>query len=488
MTQHALQGEADPACHPPQVAGSFYPADPEALRAALIPALAAAGPASGIDPKIVVAPHAGIVFSGGVAATAFAPWARRPVPPRRIVIIGPAHRVAFKGLVLHPAAAFATPLGAAAVDWHAAAALLPLRDVRVDAAPFAGEHALELPLVLLQAVLPEPFEIVPVLVGDATVEAVTAVLRLLWGGSETVVVVSSDLSHFLDRTAATTLDRDTARRIEQLDTAAIDGKRACGHRPLAALLALAAERDMRVTGLQLATSFDTNGDATRVVGYGAFAVEYAAGARLTDADRTVMLETMMAGLCAAAGTAGRVPDLVATGPLSPALRAVRATFVTLERKGALRGCIGSLAPHRPLLGDALVNAVKAGFADPRFGPLSVDELEDLDLSVSILSHPRAMAVASEDDLVAALDPDRDGLILADGAHSALFLPSVWSSLPDPRAFVRQLKRKAGLAADHWSPTMTARRFRAEKFGAPLRRVDAGALAGHGLRLAQAAPH
>ncbi len=221
----------------------------------------------------MVAPHAGIVYSGAVAATAFGPWARRAEPPRRIVIVGPAHRVAFHGLAVHPAAKWLTPLGEAPVAPIAHSELAKARGVFVDPRPFAGEHSLEMHLVMLQAMLPAPFEIIPILVGDADPHDVAEALRVVWGGPETVVAVSSDLSHFLDRRSAESIDADTARRIETLDALSLEGRRACGFLPIKGALEIAAERDLRVSGLHLATSADVGADASRVVGYGAFAFE-----------------------------------------------------------------------------------------------------------------------------------------------------------------------------------------------------------------------
>lgn len=460
---------------PPQVAGTFYSADPAELRADLAAAVKAARPTGGVAPKIVVAPHAGLHYSARIAATAFSPWAHRPEPISRVIVLAPAHRMAIAGLALHPAETWRTPLGFLSVDWAFARSILPLDGVHVDARPFVGEHALEMHLLVLQAMLPEHVRVVPVLVGDASPSLVARVLERLWGGPETVIAISSDLSHYLDRATGEALDRDTARRIETLDAAALEGRRACGHRIVSGALELAVSRDLRVTTLQLGTSADVGADPSRVVGYGAFAFEQAASARILQDDRRFLLDTAMWALADAVAHGGRMPEIATDGPLSPPLMAMRATFVTLERDGHLRGCIGSLAPRLPLIGDVAVNAVKAGFSDPRFGALRDEELEGLDLSVSILSTPRQMDVASEVELIAALDPDRDGLILADGRHSALFLPSVWEDLPDPRDFVMRLKMKAGLAPEHWSETMTAKRFRAEKFGAPFRRVDGASL-------------
>ncbi len=192
---------------------------------------------------------------------------------------------------------------------------------------------------------------------------------------------------------------------------------------------------MRATRLHLATSADAGADASRVVGYGAFALEYAASARLAEIDRERLLSACMTALQVATRASGKAPN-VRLDRLSPALSAWRATFVTLTENERLRGCIGSLKPRRPLIDDAVANTAQAGFADPRFPPLKESELTGLRLDVSILSHPRPIPAASESELAGALEPDRDGLILSAGKRRALFLPSVWRHLPDARTFVR----------------------------------------------------
>ena len=227
---------------------------------------------------------------------------------------------------------------------------------------------------------------------------------------------------------------------------------------------------MRASGLHLATSADAGADASRVVGYGAFAFEYAASARLAEADRERLLSACMTALGVAAQTRRKAPALSLNG-LPPALSPWRATFVTLTENERLRGCIGSLSPHRPLIEDALANTAQAAFADPRFPPLKESELTGLRLDVSILSYPRPMLAGSESELASALEPDRDGLILSAGRRRALFLPSVWRRLPDARAFVRHLMAKAGFEANHWPKGLEARRFRVESFGAPARREN-----------------
>jgi len=459
----------------PQVAGAFYPAGDNELADAVERYLAAAGPSGGVDPKVLVAPHAGYRFSGPVAGTAYAPL--RPAADRitRVVLIGPAHRVAFKGIAITRADAWATPLGSVPVDWPAIASILSVPGVFVDDGPFQNEHGLEVHVPFLQRVFNRP-AIAPLLMGEADQATVSEVLRRLWGGPETLILVSSDLSHFHDHDTARGLDGQTAARIEMLKPEQIDGRGACGHRALAGALDQARRRDLRVTALDLRNSAETAGTGTdRVVGYGAFAMEYSGSARLLDADRQSLIEAARRGVQHGIEH-GEAPDTQLDAGLSPAIRAHRAAFVTLTLDGRLRGCIGSLVAHRPLLTDVVANAYKAAFADPRFKPLTVAELDRIEMSVSILSTPIAMSFRDEADLIRQVRPDQDGLILQDGDRRGLFLPSVWSSLPKAEDFVRGLKGKAGLPADHWSGSLRVFRYTTESFGGSFRLTEGRAAA------------
>ena len=154
--------------------------------------------------------------------------------------------------------------------------------------------------------------------------------------------------------------------------------------------------------------------------------------------------------------------------LSPALRAMRASFITLRIGGELRGCCGTVTAREPLLLDVAANAYKAGFDDPRFGPMTAAELGGVDVSISVLSMPRPISFADEADLLRQIRPDRDGLILEDGDHCGVFLPSVWERFPNAAQFVDQLKRKADAASDCWSDSLRVFRFTAESFGGPFR--------------------
>ncbi|HEY5410155.1 MAG TPA: AmmeMemoRadiSam system protein B [Caulobacteraceae bacterium] len=444
------------------VAGDFYPADPDELAAGVDASLARAAPLE-LAPKAVIAPHAGHVYSGDIAGAAYSLLAKRKGEIRRVILLGPTHRMPVRGLALSPADAWQTPFGPVAVDRQARDALARQPGVAVASEPFVGEHGLEVHLPFIQRALGE-VEVLPILVGQPAPGQVSKVLEQLWGGPETAIIVSSDLSHFHDYETARAKDAETASGIERLQPQVCEGHRACGHFIIDGLLDQARRRDLRVTALDVRNSGDTQGDRSRVVGYGSFAFEYAHAARLDAAARKTLFDLAREVVRQAALHGGRPPKINIEGQLAAPLLAQRATFVTLDIEGRLRGCRGSILAHRSLVSDVAENAFQSGFGDPRFQPLSLAELEGLEFHVSILSTPRRIECASEAELLGALRPDVDGLILRDGDRQSLFLPSVWAQITDPRAFVRQLKLKAGLPADHWSSTFEAYRFETESFG------------------------
>jgi AmmeMemoRadiSam system protein B len=253
---------------PPAVAGMFYPADPEHLRTTVAALLADASTPAAPPPKALIAPHAGYVYSGAVAAAAFATLhAARGI--ERVVVIGPAHYVRVAGIAVPTAEAFETPLGRVPVDRQVLAAIADLPSVGRSDAAHAPEHALEVELPFLQAVL-GPFTVVPLLVGDGVAAHLAEVLRRVWGGAETLVVVSSDLSHYYDDATARRRDAATAAAIERGDGARLGPDDACGYLPIAGLLVEAQERGLKPRRLALRNSGDAAGARARVVGYGAW--------------------------------------------------------------------------------------------------------------------------------------------------------------------------------------------------------------------------
>jgi AmmeMemoRadiSam system protein B len=255
----------------PAVAGFFYPDDPRTLREAVRAYLADAPHAAASAPKALVAPHAGYAYSGAVAASAYATLAQARGRITRVVLLGPAHRRAFHGLAAPTVDIFATPLGQIEIDRAALGLLAGLAQVhRLDAA-HAGEHSLEVQLPFLQEVLGE-FKLVPLAVGHARADEVAEVLERLWGGPETLVVISTDLSHFHDYDTARRIDGQTCAAIEALDYKALDHDSACGAVPLSGLLLLARRHALNISRLDLRNSGDTTGGRERVVGYGSWAL------------------------------------------------------------------------------------------------------------------------------------------------------------------------------------------------------------------------
>jgi hypothetical protein len=262
------QSSAGTLTRPPAVAGTFYPSEAAALRAELARCLSGksvAGPA----PKALVVPHAGLAYSGPIAAVAYARLRSAAERIRRVVLIGPSHRVAFEGVALPTVAAFASPLGRVELDAAGLRALSTQAGVIMSDRAHAFEHSLEVQLPFLQATLPQ-FTLLPLVAGLAGAQDVARILEQAWGGQETLIVVSTDLSHFHGYEQARALDAETSRHIVAME-ACLDGEDACGCVGLNGFLIAARCRGLVAEQLDVRNSGDTAGDRDRVVGYGAFA-------------------------------------------------------------------------------------------------------------------------------------------------------------------------------------------------------------------------
>jgi AmmeMemoRadiSam system protein B len=254
----------------PAVAGAFYPANARALKTMIDELLATVEAYEiGAPPKAIIAPHAGYVYSGPIAASAYARIRSARDQISRVVLLGPAHRVPLHGLALPASTAFATPLGDVAVDQEAVHAVSGLPQVRVFNEAHALEHSLEVHLPFLQRVLGE-FQILPLVVGDASADEVAEALERVWGGPETLIVISSDLSHYHDYKTATQMDGATSDAIERLAYEELQFDQACGRVPVSGLLLAARRRGMKGKTIDLRNSGDTAGPRDQVVGYGAY--------------------------------------------------------------------------------------------------------------------------------------------------------------------------------------------------------------------------
>jgi AmmeMemoRadiSam system protein B/AmmeMemoRadiSam system protein A len=483
---------------PPAVAGSFYPGERTALEREVKEFLAAGAPAGEV--VALIAPHAGYVFSGATAGKTFAALAGRSVS--RVVLLGPSHHASFRGGALPPAGvtAFATPLGTLPLDRAAVETLrhTPLFDGPPSA--HAPEHCLEVELPFLQAALGE-VPIVPVLVGSATdAPTVQGLARGLSRvvGDGTVVVVSSDFTHHgspygyapfagereLGRRLVT-IGRDTAERAAALDLRGfsrqidVSGDTVCGARPISVLLALLSHAfagSGRV--VEVTTSGEVSGTWSQVVTYAGVVFsgrwqpwrddpkEPQLGT-LSSEEKTALLALARATLESHLVHDTSLARWFAAHPVTGNLAAKAGAFVTIHNRpekarleGRLRGCIGVIEAHEPLV-DAVVHAAVSAAHDPRFPPLTREELPRVSLEISVLSPLRPV-------------PDYDairlgihGVLLTKGSRHALFLPQVATETGwDLPTFLSQLSLKAGLPPDAWRSGASFQVFTADVFGEP----------------------
>ena len=482
--------KADPAgkLWPAVVAGQFYPADPKELKQNIGVFLAAAATEPAVGKiRAIIAPHAGYPFSGPVAAYAYK--ALNGLHFKRVFIIASNHNAEAEPFVLTTTAAgrYQTPLGELAVSPLAKKLLRhPLfRDV-----PKAHiSHIIEVQLPFLQSVLAGAFEIIPIVTGamddKQLAEAVALFAPLL--DEDSLLVISSDLSHYFPYEVARGKDIPCIMAIEKLNAQA-DLCDACGRDAIRILLALARERSWHGMALDYRNSGDTSGQKDRVVGYAALAF-YAPAGESTGKNKGAATPPP-APVPLAPHSDGLFPPLVRREllhmarqildtavlehrllaiPMPPMLASLmeqkRGCFVTLKRRGELRGCIGELAPQRSPVECIEDNVQNAAFHDPRFPVVHGEELEGIDIEISILTQPEPLAFSSPGELLKRLEPGKHGVILAKGGQSATFLPQVWEDIPVKEEFLGALCRKAGLPGSAWrDSTMAVFTYGALVFG------------------------
>jgi len=444
------------AVRPAAVAGMFYPGDARSLASEvddLLGSVEHAAPRLGY-PKALIVPHAGYIYSGGVAARAYDELAAARRSVRRVVLLGPTHRVAVRGLAAPSVEAFATPLGAVRIDREAIASVRELPQVVISDAAHALEHSLEVQLPFLQEMLGD-FALVPFAVGAASVEQVAEVLERLWGGAETLIVVSTDLSHYHPYERARAIDGATIERIARFATD-IDHEEACGATPLNGLLSFSKQKNLSLKLLAACNSGDSAGGKDRVVGYSSFGL-YEGGEVALDQAGTTLLSIARDAI--ESYLSGKDRQTIS----APWLAQAGATFVTLTRDDALRGCIGSLEPARALGEDVAQNALAAALRDPRFPAMSAAEWPQCRVEVSLLSTPKPLRFADEADLLSQIVAGEDGLILEADGRRATFLPQVWEDIADKKLFLAHLLKKAGLPPETRLTRCRVSRYRVFKW-------------------------
>jgi len=484
----------------PAVAGLFYPRHESDLSRDVDSMLAEVKTEPVKNLRALICPHAGYEYSGKIAAVSYKQLVGRDFAT--VILLGPSHYAAFTGAFISPADACETPLGMVPLSPKAAelAKRAPLTS-RVECAvqrpswwhqspkdlppfgedaPDTWEHSLEVQLPFLQRTLKD-FSIIPVVFGEVEPEQVAEKLLPLLD-DQTLIVVSTDLSHYHPYEDANRLDKRCIKAICDLQADWITGEDACGYGPALTLVEIARRKGWKAKLLDYRNSGDTSGKKAGVVGYAAIALfdpqdavarqsrlsEKTPAGRLlhngnefTSGERRFLLELARKSV-AAAVAGGESPK--EDGAVAEKYRAARACFVTLTKRGELRGCIGSILPEEPLQQAVTSRAKAAATEDPRFSPVTTDELKEIKVEVSVLTLPKRLNFASPQDLLGKLRPGIDGVVLRVGMRQATFLPQVWEQLPDKRTFLGELCRKAGLPESAWmKPGVTVLVYQVEAF-------------------------
>ncbi len=447
----------------PAVAGLFYPANSNVL-ARTVQGLLARAPTHYVPRlRALICPHAGYEYSGAIAAAGYKILAGRAVST--VVLLAPSHYADFDGASLPRAQAYRSPLGLVPVSAKCAAlarttpfvvepacmlerpawwrqASKPAPAVGQDT-PETWEHSAEVQLPFLQSTV-SGFNLVPVILGRVDPEQLARALAPVLD-DRTIVLASSDLSHYHPDTAARMLDSRCVRAICDLDIEQMKKQEACGKGPILSLLHLARLKGWKAQLLATGNSGDVTADKDRVVGYAGIAF-YAPGQdAYGTAERQLLLELARQTVTSTA-TNGSLPE---PKDLPARLQEKHGCFVTLTKSGELRGCIGSLIAQSPLYRAIIDNARNAAARDPRFPPVQRSELEQIRIEISVLTEPKPLAFSSPEDLLQKLKPWEDGVLLQIGPHLATFLPQVWAQLPDKVSFLEHLSQKAGCAPEDW---------------------------------------
>jgi len=451
----------------PGVAGGFYPADPKVLGAMIDDMLAHASPPPISDPIVaVVAPHAGYQYSGPVAAYTYAALKGRKFS--RVVVIAPSHYEAFDFTSVFDGDAYATPLGTVQIDKAFAAQLVKMSPtIKFSSQGHiptkeGAEHALEVELPWLQRVLGD-FQLVPVVMGDQSYESSRALgvaLAKLIQGSDTLILASSDLSHYHPYDEAVKIDHKTLNALQGWDYFSMSqnfGMRvweACGGAPVVAAM-IAAERmgANQALVLRYANSGDTTGDHSRVVGYSAVALVKTQGQRAAEQPFSLGAREKSELLALARKSVEyAVKEKKAYEPAassSESLNQERGAFVTLRESGELRGCIGYTSAVKPLYMTVRDTATLAALRDTRFQPVTASELPQIEYEVSVLSPLRRVLDVRQ------IKVGQHGLLMKNGIYEGLLLPQVpveenW----DRQRFLEETCAKAGMRAGCWKDENT----------------------------------
>ncbi len=440
----------------PVWAGKFYPATQSELKQTIENLTQKAKQtAVKIPPnkelKAIILPHAGYIYSGFTAAHASFVLSEKQF--NKIILLGPDHRVGFRNCAISNVKGYQTPLGFISLHEDTKILLKNSNLFQYIQKFDEVEHSLEVILPFLQYYLKE-FDLVPIVMGrpseiNAIADEIEPLLDL-----DTLLVVSSDLSHFLPYSKAVTKDKGTIDIILNDKPEKLKKREncACGKIPIIILMEIARRREWKPVLLNYSNSGDTAGDRSKVVGYAAIAyfsktsLNQKQGEILVKLARKTIMENL--GKKMASDKVMQLSDALT----DECYKERRGTFVTLKISGRLRGCIGSLTSNESIRAGITRNALNAAFRDPRFPPLTADEFEHVDIEISILTKPQPLEYTDYSDLLSKLRVNVDGVIIRKGRAVATFLPQVWKQLPEPQNFLSHLCAKAGLSVDSWKNT------------------------------------
>ncbi|MBF0453729.1 MAG: AmmeMemoRadiSam system protein B [Magnetococcales bacterium] len=455
---------------PAAVAGTFYPQDPQQLRDMVRGFLIQAPASPQGEPKALISPHAGYIYSGQVAAYGYKNLPQAPADnPRRVFVLAPSHRVYLDGVSVGNFSAYQTPLGEVEIDQAVVDRLAAQPDVSRDPQSHQSDHALEVQIPFLQETVVH-FKLVPIMFGDISGGQLADLIDSCWQPGD-LIIISSDLSHFHPYQKAMALDQQSHQAVLSQKPRAIESCEACGRTGMSALLEIARRHRWSPSLSNYCNSGDTAGDKNRVVGYATYLFYPNQTAAVSSPPPTPRPDqtTLPAALPALvrrhleaklAGQEGNTPNNLMEQ--FPDLSRQGATFITLTKAGVLRGCIGSLVAHRSLAEDLLENGLSAARRDPRFPPVSREELDQLKVEVSLLSSPEPLLYRDSDDLLACLKPGVHGVILKKSGRQSTFLPQVWEQIPDKVTFMEHLCAKAGLGGSCWQDNPQILTYTVEK--------------------------
>lgn len=433
---------------PPSVAGTFYSSDKTALEKQINEFKKNNRNIYKTPTRAVIVPHAGLIYSGRLAYEGISQLDKNI---KTIFIFAPAHRVPFEGLAVTSYDEWNTPLGNIRINKELTKELVTKFGAKINDEALAPEHSIEIELPIIQSVF-EKIKIVPVLMGRVEPDKIKKIISHYYQNKEIGFVISSDLSHYLPDNTAKRVDSYTAQHIETCDSNNFTHELACGATGIIGLMNFANENNYSLIRIDMTNSSSTTFDKEKVVGYGTwFLYEGERNQFIKDNYSDFVLQVCREAI----KNKNYEPSKLIYPQVFSEYGAV---FVTLEKNGNLRGCIGSIIPQRTLIQDIITNSKNSAFADPRFNPVEKNEINEIKIAVSLLSIPKPIKFKDEADLLSQIRQNVDGIIIKDGNYQAVYLPSVWEQIPDKKMFLNSLKVKAGMRPDHFSKTFEAYRF------------------------------